>query len=275
MEIVTAGSHRIERLYHYQRFKHDWLEELLKTKTIFFSDPSSFNDPWDCKPYFDVTRLSDPAVYEQHVQWSIRAMKDGDTDISEEELRRRATRLRLDRPFLEEQIREIGQTLHEPIARQYRVYCLTTIPTSTLMWSHYAQNHTGICLGFRCRNHVFCGALRVEYLDTFPLMDMADDSQEASLLPFRAKSSVWSYEDEYRLIAQEEAEGDGNDTLITRNNMLRVPEDALACVIVGCQMKEPERQVVRRLIEEYAQGVHLQQAVRVPNHYQLTLETLV
>jgi Protein of unknown function (DUF2971) len=274
MEIETAGSRRIERLYHYQHFDHRRLEELLRTRSIFLSDPSSFNDPWDCKPYFDLTGLDDPIVYEQRVQWFIRAARKYGPYRSEEEYRCCAARLRSDRQLLEQMVHQMT-TVWEPMARQYRVYCLTTIPTSTLMWSHYAKNHGCICLGFRCRNYVFCGALRVQYSDTFPLIDVADDSMEASLLTFVAKSAEWSYEEEYRLIAQEQEEYDGEDTLITRNSMLRIPEDALACIVVGCQMREPEREVVRRLIQEHAQGVQLQQAVRVPNHYQLTLEPLI
>lgn len=30
------------------------------------------------------------------------------------------------------------------IQKRYRVYCLTTNPHNTLMWSHYADNHAGI-----------------------------------------------------------------------------------------------------------------------------------
>jgi hypothetical protein len=165
-EIVTAGSLRIEHLYHYQRFDdHRRLEELLRTRSISFSDPSRFNDPWDCKPYYDLTGFDDPIVYEQRVQWFIHAAREHGPYRSEEEYRRCAARLRSDRLFLERMIHEMA-TVDQPIARQYRVYCLTTIPTSTLMWSHYAQNHTGICLGFRCRNRVFCGALRVQYSET-------------------------------------------------------------------------------------------------------------
>ena len=273
MEIVTAESRRIECLYHYQRFDCSRLEEFLRTSSIFLSDASRFNDPWDCKPYFDFTRLDDPVFYERQVQWFDRVARKNTAYLSEEEFRRRAARLRSDRPFLERMIHDMA-TVSDAMQQQYRLYCLTTISTSTVMWSHYAQNHTGICLGFRCCNHVFGSAIRVEYLETFPLIDLADDSMEASLLPFLAKSADWSYEDEYRLIAQEEAEMTADDTLITRNNVLPIPEGALACIILGCQMVESERQVVRRLIQEHAQGVQLQQAVRVPNHYQLTLETL-
>ena len=274
MEIVTAASRRIERLYHYQRFDRSRLEELLRTRSIFLSDASRFNDPWDCKPYFDFTRLDDPVFYERQVHWFDRVARKNTAYLSNEEFRRRAARLRSDRPFLERMIHDMA-TVSDEMERRYRVYCLTTNPTSTLMWSHYAQNHTGICLGFRCRNHVFGSAFRVEYSETFPLIDVADDGMEASLLPFLAKSAGWSYEEEYRLIAQEEAAMNADDTLITRSNMLPIPEGALACIVVGCLMLESEREVVRRLIQEHAQGVQLQQAVRVPNHYQLTLETLI
>ena len=274
MERVTAARRRIENLYHYQRFDRGRLEEILRTGNIFLSNASRFNDPWDCKPYFDFTRLDDPIFFERQVQWFDRAARKNTAYLSEEEFRRRAARLRSDRPFLERMIHDMA-TVSDAMEQEYRVYCLTTNPTSTLMWSHYAQNHTGICLGFRCHNQVFGSALRVEYSDTFPLIDLANEGMEASLLPFLAKSADWSYEEEYRLIAQEEAANKGDDTLITRSNLLPIPEDALACIVVGCQMLESEREVVRRLIQEHAQAVQLQQAVRVPNHYQLTLKALV
>jgi hypothetical protein len=274
MEVVTAASRRIECLYHYQRFDHGRLEEILRTGRIFLSDASRFNDPWDCKPYFDFTRLDDPIFYERQVQWFDRAQRKNAAYLSEEELRRRAARLRSDRQFLERMIRDMA-TVSDVMERQYRVYCLTTNPTSTLMWAHYTQNHTGICLGFHCHNHVFGSALRVEYSDTFPLIDLADEGTEALLLPFLAKSADWSYEEEYRLIAQEEAEKNAEGTLITRSNLLTIPKDALAYIVVGCQMGESNRKVIRQLIQEHASHVQLQQAVRVPNRYQLRVGPLI
>ncbi len=273
MEIVTAAHNRIERLYHYQSFNSDRLEKLLSAKAIYLSNSASFNDPWDCKPYFDYTKLDDAEFRERQIEWLIRAARRNTPSLSVQECQRRADRLRLDRPLLERMIHEMA-TVSDAMEQRYRIYCLTPNSTSTLMWSHYAQNHTGICLGFECRNDVFSGALKVEYLNTFPLIDIADDGTEASLLPFLAKSADWSYEAEYRLIAQEEAEATADDTLITRNNQMSIPDGALACIIVGCLMPEPERGAVSRLVQEHAQCVQLQQAVRVPNHYQLALEPM-
>jgi hypothetical protein len=46
------------------------------------------------------------------------------------------------------------------------------------MWSHYAENHKGICLEFRCDNAVISSALQVEYRDAYPLIDLADNNPE-------------------------------------------------------------------------------------------------
>jgi hypothetical protein len=112
----NAAERGVERLYHYQRFNHSRLEELLKTKSIFLSDPSSFNDPWDCKPYFDTTGLDDPIFYERQVQWIIRAARRNGTDLSEEEFCRRAALLRSDRLYLERMLHHMA-TVSDAIAR--------------------------------------------------------------------------------------------------------------------------------------------------------------
>jgi hypothetical protein len=35
-----------------------------------------------------------------------------------------------------------------------RIYCLTPKADSTLMWSHYADNHCGVCLEFSVANNM-------------------------------------------------------------------------------------------------------------------------
>lgn len=45
------------------------------------------------------------------------------------------------------------------IQKEIGVYCLTTVPDSILMWSHYANNHKGVCLEY-CGLNVFLLKLR-------------------------------------------------------------------------------------------------------------------
>jgi hypothetical protein len=52
--IQTAHELKISRLYHYQRFNPDWIRQILFDRKIYFSNPANFNDPWDCRPYFNI-----------------------------------------------------------------------------------------------------------------------------------------------------------------------------------------------------------------------------
>ncbi len=49
----------------------------------------------------------------------------------------------------------------------------------------------------------FGQALKIEYVIDYPTFDLSDDTEDRSLLPLVTKSTHWSYEDEFRLIAQD------------------------------------------------------------------------
>lgn len=61
----TAREHGVTRLYHFQGTL-DYLEGNLRENWIHCSNPDNFNDPWDCKPYFDASSIDDP---EQRPKW--------------------------------------------------------------------------------------------------------------------------------------------------------------------------------------------------------------
>jgi Protein of unknown function (DUF2971) len=164
--------------------------------------------------------------------------------------------------------------IESEIQKRYRVYCRTTKPADTLMWSHYAKNHTGICLEFGCRNEVLRCAIQVVYCETYPPLDLADDDAETVLLPLITKSKAWDYEDEYRLIAQEEAEALNRKSLIAKNNLLLLPDGAITSIIVGCVAPEGTRNAVSDIVGHSRRVLGLKQAVRVPNHYSLTIENM-
>lgn len=273
MRTVTAAMNRVRLLYNYQRFDAGRLERLLASNSIYLSDIKGFNDPWDCRPCYDLTQLDDSAFYRRQVEFFERVDRKINTHLSDAEHRERAARLQKDRAFLEHCIYQMSG-METAIQKQFRVYCLTTKPADTLMWSHYAQNHTGICLEFGCANDVLSSALKVVYCDTYPQLDLADDDSQMILLPLITKARAWEYEDEYRLIAQEESEALNLDSLITKGNLLELPDGAIASIIVGCVAPEATRDAVRDIVRRSGRNVELKQAVRVPNHYSLTIKDI-
>jgi hypothetical protein len=195
MAILTAAKVGIRSLYNYQPFHADWLRQIMFDRKVHFSNPSNFNDPWDCRPAFNKSALDDENIHEQHILWFDRVSRRWGDSKTEEEHQTELLRLRSDRAYLESRIDQCYQRNAISISERYNVYCLTTHECNMLMWSYYADKHKGICLEFSCGNHVFGGALRVEYCDTYPVFPIASDEYEDNLLPLITKAS-WVEEQE-------------------------------------------------------------------------------
>jgi hypothetical protein len=267
----TAGSSGIDRLYHFQKFDLPRLQGLVETNRIYLSDPKYFNDPWDCRPFFDLSGLDDPTIYRRHVEWFDQASRKHNSHLPEEEHVGRARRLQEDRTFLEDCIRQMG-AIESEIQKRYRVYCLTTQPASTLMWSHYAQNHTGICLEFNSHRNLLSDALKVVYSKSYPALDLTDNDSDTILLPLLTKANDWEYEEEYRLIAQEEKEAVNKESLLTHDNFLQLPDGALISIIVGCLASDSTVQAVRDLVSRFGRSIKIKQAVRSPKTFELAIK---
>lgn len=269
--ISTAATMGVHTLYHYESFNPEYLVGVLSQGVLYGSNPSRFNDPWDCKPVFDTSGLDDPKRYEDHVQWFDAIGRKRLPALEEAERQQRINIMRSDRAFLEKMIRDCSSEIAKAIDDRYRVYCLSPDPTSTLMWSHYSHQHQGICLVFDTQNDVFGSALKIDYREKYPGLALDSDDDNQVILALLTKSAVWKYEDEYRIIAEERAHAIAKDTLKTDNNFLVYPAGSLKAVIVGCQANDTSVREVRQIVEKHGRGIAIKRAIRKPNHYSLTI----
>jgi Protein of unknown function (DUF2971) len=146
---------------------------------------------------------------------------------------------------------------------------------NTLMWSHYAESHTGVCLEFDCRIRHFGAAIRVHYYKNYPAHDLSDNDLATALLPWLAKSDAWSYEDEFRIISQNTGANPPppSGVLVTRNGLPKIPPRALRSVIMGCSIRPDAEAHIRRLVAgRVSPPVVLKRAVRKHDRYELTIE---
>lgn len=120
--------------------------------------------------------------------------------------------------------------------------CLSEVPDSLLMWSHYGGSHAGFVLEFDVRHphfhekkgprDEFRHLRRVIYRDSRPSATLAElDGVDM----FLVKSSHWSYEREWRIFRPlSDAE-----VLIPGElfgvHLFRIPPDALQAVILGAR----------------------------------------
>ena len=133
-----------DRLFKFQPFNTQTLANL-KNRTLWFSLPSQFNDPFDC-----ATTVSSQAPSEEDFD---RAAKYFESihGVSKET----PGAFQPDGTLSEEYRRAliVGSqsaldTEREAFYHKRGVACLTTNHDDMLMWSHYADGHRGFCLEF-------------------------------------------------------------------------------------------------------------------------------
>ncbi|MBN2396349.1 MAG: DUF2971 domain-containing protein [Candidatus Atribacteria bacterium] len=130
----------------------------------------------------------------------------------------------------------------DDIERNFGVLSLTTQKNNFLMWSHYAESHKGICIGFDTEilSNTIGGVLGAAiYQRELPKFSMIQETMEFMAKLLFTKSDVWIYEDEYR---------------ITKFNAARktykLPKNAIKEVILGMSMPHTLKNELISIITE-------------------------
>lgn len=266
----NAADHGIAALYHYQDFDlrneihPERLADILKQRRIYCSNPVDFNDPWDCKPYFDPELLNDQERQSAAVKRLKSAVPSPNSDAIEQALRTNTA-------LLKELVHKFSELQAQTIQRQWGVYCLTRNPCSTLMWSHYSRDHKGICLEFRSDASKFKFAWEITYQRDYPQLLFYDADEYFEEL-FLVKSDVWSYEQEFRLICPRGAAILKRNPFTMEGNYLSIGDDDLSSIILGCQLEDEAAAVIAQLVAQHSPTVRVRKARRSPNSYRLVID---
>ena len=153
------------------------------------------------------------------------------------------------------------------VIRQKRIYCLTPKPTSNLMWSHYANNHRGICLEFHTGNPLFSGAKEVVYRPDYPRW-LPHEVDKTGVEMFLCKSDDWKYEEEFRIIGGLDME---KEYLNLDGEYFYLPPGALQSVIVGCEADEADYDAVRKMVSDHSPDVSVRRVVRMHIEFRLQI----
>ena len=269
LKVSNAHIDGVATLYHYQRYDEDHVVELLKTKRAFCSNISNFNDPWDCTMSF---KIDD----DQSTSRAVNALKAVakptplglHIDMAMDEA------LGNDRELLKTITTMIAENAYNDSVEWRRIYCLTPDVKSTLMWSHYAENHKGICLEFAVKpDNVFATAFKMIYQEEYLPVELLSTS-ETAFLPFIVKASCWSYEEEYRLflrIHDPEALFHFPECMRITDNRIDLPSNCLTSIVLGCRTPWETGIRIQQLIAEYWPEVRVKKMFRHRDRYELEI----
>ncbi len=172
---------RPKSLYKYRALSPDsalnYTMQMLSRSEVYFSSPDDFNDPFECQTQVFV----------------------GD-DLAPLEQRNDAGLLQSNRNLMRERL---------------RIFSMSAIYNNSLMWSHYADGHRGICVGFSTETdgEWFGLAEPVRYTDELPIVDLTSQGSPRKNFESVAlcKETRWSYEEEWRIPSMERIRLPGSD----------------------------------------------------------------
>lgn len=224
-------------LYRYRHLNgqhREWTKRILAESVLHFANPSTFNDPFDCKvhyrPSFSVKQL---------IKQTEDRIKRCMPDLNRNQRRAKARQgIRAMEP--EKFLRQVTGDLQN-VVNGVGVLSLSATDRNILLWSHDAEGHTGLCLKFVATNQTpFFGlALPVNYVSSYPEISITspDDEQiDAFLL---TKAIDWCYEEEYRIIDYDQGACDKI-----------FPAELLAGVILGARMAPDDKRAVVEWVSE-------------------------
>lgn len=174
-------------IYKYFRINH-YLYDTLISNQLYFSSIEQFNDPYDCHmALFDKISEKDFRSYINNT------FENGDT----REKYMQAFLKNPDefaKPFIE---------LYNGWLKYIGICCFTKDKDNLLLWSHYADSHKGVCLGFdyNLMKKKFPQFDDINYNDEPFYFDMKNAEKSVSQTVLR-KSSHWKYENEIRFLME-------------------------------------------------------------------------
>ncbi|HHX70078.1 MAG TPA: DUF2971 domain-containing protein [Gallicola sp.] len=181
-----------DKIYKYCSYDNGLL--IVLGQLLKFRNPSFFNDPFDC----DINLLEfDFDDCSQDILDDLELIRNSfQTDMSNEI--NSIPKNKLEEIYRKSQIDKIEKS---------SICCFSTNLDNTTMWSHYADNHKGICLIFDPfinepfldvnSENVISGT--VDY-DNYTQINYLKSKREGIKKLFLTKSNHWKQEDEFRYI---------------------------------------------------------------------------
>jgi hypothetical protein len=201
-----------KKLYKYRAFNVSALRSLTEAE-VRYTQPNSFNDPMDCDPTIEVD-LKRTTLEELYYRLLLRRLEK-QVAIDKVNYLRRVSReygdFEKDKDVEDYLVRLLASAIKDEVDAELGatgVLSLSATWSSALMWSHYADEHRGICIEYDTTDQDHPRLMPVNYRapraiktsDLFRWKARNDDDARERVMQtyFYSKSGEWKYEKEWR-----------------------------------------------------------------------------
>lgn len=257
-------------LYKYYSFdEKKYFQDILFRDIIYFSSPRYFNDPFDkgldiifkgkskhfIKKFLSRTfnKYNSIECFNTNIEEFIDDNYIGfDPNINDNELQL--------------------QKNHLNYVLSSGICCLSELNDSILMWSHYADKHSGFCIEFNFRelekailryngqNKVIIYGQKVIYTNNYPHVSAYKKQIVESVF---TKASIWQYEKEWRFFYSDGA-----------GEKIPLPEEVITAIYMGLNIEPEQEKLIKREISKKGYLIELYKANKNKNRFILDFEKI-
>ncbi len=243
-------------LYKFRSFNMNNLKALTENQ-LWFSIGECFNDPLDCTgnvplTFLDAKNLDAFMRKSTHIDGLIEEgyLTEKDRIALIHNQLNKAQKLLVESRISEHPLGALLENTNSYVRRSF-VYCLTSCPRNILMWSHYADSHTGFCIRYKkdilLDNEDFHQKNNVDYSgEPVSLLDCLVDPTAkitSEQVIFR-KSPAWKYEKEFRIIHKDLAKDEYDKYRVVEHD-----PNAIDAIYFGLNTKEADIQFIMNLLQ--------------------------
>lgn len=252
-----------EIVYKYRDWKNSLHKRILINNEVYLSSPKDFNDPFDCR-ITENYNLFTPEEEETYINELLVSgfPKTEAQGLDFREVVKRVEGLLKDKEKLQETI-ESERSYHQDHC--YAIFSCSKLWNNILMWSHYANQHTGFCVGLFKEKLLYSGLFgkvgdvvyRTDFPEIKPRVAKKDEQLILnSFLETHSKARDWQYEKEIRfMINHFPKELSHEDRTIT------IPDHYFAEVTLGINISEEDRKEIVEICN--GKGLKVYQATKV------------
>lgn len=204
-------------LYKYRPFDTNTLKSLCLSE-IYYADPKTFNDPIDCQPNLindlptqDLESLWFDIASDKYQNFEAARRQQNNYKYSSTEFGRFDDGGEGEEAYIHNLISDVKYYLGAEF-KNIGVLSLSAKWNSTLMWAHYAANHSGICIEYKTEGHKAQELSPIRYIEdrSINLSDIhawimngsESHKNKVSKQYFLNKDVSWNYEEEWRVLSR-------------------------------------------------------------------------
>lgn len=220
--------------------------------TIKFTPAFEMNDPFELKFNLKIdpnSAISKIKYFENFPDKSESDYKDWQNNITDKS------------------VQYTEQKIGKKLADRYNLTCFTETNDNNLMWSHYTNNHSGICVEYSDNllntiNQIkgFFASGKVYYSENPPIVDVFENAEDQIKKMAFHKQSEWKYEKEFRILFRSNEQ----------NRFISFESNLIKTVFIGCNCPQD---ISKHIIEICKKSnIKVYQATTMGDNYKVKFE---